>query len=168
MDECANPDRPDWCFKWSAHLDGFKRPRGVSWMKEVLHHVLLLNPEFMYEYRSNSTPSLGWCLSCSMRSLKRAGMARLHLNGQRGSKSWRSFLSNYVSGEQPATGLPRSRNVATKANLEWTTREWNSRWRTQRKSVAILCPLIFWNVILSVTTKWWMNPNIGLATQNSF
>ena len=27
VDECANPDRPDWCSKWSAHVDGLKRAR---------------------------------------------------------------------------------------------------------------------------------------------
>lgn len=50
-------------------------------------------------------------------------------------------------GGQPVIGLSwctRSRTVASKTNLQWTTiRVWNSCWRTQRKSAAILCPLIF-------------------------
>lgn len=34
VDECANPDRPDWCSKWPAHLDGLKRPRAKHELNE--------------------------------------------------------------------------------------------------------------------------------------
>lgn len=144
----------------------------VEWMNFCIM-FWILNPEFIYECRSNSTPSLHWGLSCSTWRLERAGMARLKSNGQRKLKlevffscatlgQGGSYWSFVMCAEQECCikdQLAVDHNKRVKLSLSW---------RTQRKSVAILCPLIFWNVILSVTTKWWTNPNAGLATQNSF
>lgn len=174
VDERANPDRPDWCLKWSVHLDGLKRPRAKRELNEWTSTSCTSPEPWVYPWIS--TKFYSFCYDAALVAVREAwrerGWRGWH-QMDRGSKSWRSFLLyNYVSGGQPAIGLSwctRSRSVASKTNLRWTTtREWNSRWRTQRKSVAILCPLIFWDVILSVTTKWQTNPNVGLATQNSF
>ena len=174
VDECANPDRPDWCLKWSAHLDGLKRPSAKRELNELTSASCTLPERWVYLWILITfySSSLHWCLSRSPWSLKRVEMARF--NGMdRGSKRWRfSLLYNYsvrraVTYWSFMVHPVQERCVKDQLAVDHNKRLKLSRWRTQCKSGAILCPLIFWNVIVCVT-KWWTNPNVGLATQIPF
>lgn len=107
---------------------------------------------------------LQWCLSCNTWRLTTFGIAWLNqMDG--GIKSRRTFLLYNYSvcyRLQSAIGLSwctRRRNVASKIKFQWTTQLKNeTHWRTECKSAAILCPVILWNVILCVNTKWRRTP----------
>lgn len=106
VDECANPDRPDWCLKWSAHLDGLKRPRAKRELNEWTSTSCTPPEPWVYLWISIKF----YFFSALMLELQ---LARLEENRDgsvknqmdRGGKSWRYFspVQLCVSGRGAAS-----------------------------------------------------------------
>lgn len=137
VDECANPVRPQWCWKRSAHLAELKSPEHVGWMNFcIIYSSWALS-------LSKKIDQIPPCLSTDVWvAVRAAGSER----GRRGKDQTGRTEAVKAGGRRRVRQLRvlHGANGAglcrQKADPQWTTTgEFNSRWPTRSVSLQPFC-----------------------------